>query len=407
MYMNTKAFQDFKTTKNLTALQAATKRQLAVASKSRSGSAHGGSSTANSKLKTATQASAASTGPFTTTDCTGGNPMHPGLSSASSTQLRKLAQYEQLCASAPIERMSFFVPTPTSLSNARADAYDVAAQLKEFARFGIKPLVFMEPTDGGGLVDLQSYQNGNYDQALDTFYVQLRSLGIDDNSMGTWVLLPEGNLPEWTTLDPGVYGAVVARTAQLQKKQFPGSRVSLMLDSESYPSAGSWSGGKYVSLLPYVQNIPRGLIDSFGLQGFPWAAPAGQAGSVYNPAVYLRTDFAMEAAHSLGVSDVWVNTGTFHTMYSGQPTKTVTLSPQQRKTMLDGVLAQMRIVQAAGFNVAVHVFAEDKSTVSEGTDWSYWKTTPDGSADASVFSTFVHDARSSGTPLWLYDSTSH
>jgi hypothetical protein len=382
--------------KDLAAFEAAAKRKVVGKGK---GSAH--QSNGGSKLKSSNAtdpAAVATPEPFSSTGCTGGSAMHQSLSSASSAQLRKLAAYEQLCSSAPFVSASFFVPTSTNASNARSNAYDVAVQLKEFARFGIKPLIFMEPTDDGNLIDLNAYQNGAYDSALDAFYAQLRNLGIDDAGMGTWVLLPEGNLPEWTTVDPNVYSAVVTRTAQLQKKQFPSSRVALMLDSMTYPSANSWNGGRYVSLLPYVQAIPAGLIDSFGVQGFPWAAPAGQAGSSYDPAVYLRTDLAVEAARSLGAQEVWVNTGTFHQMYAGQPSKKVTLTAQQRKTMLDGVLAQMNTIRAAGLNPAIHIFAEDKSHVSEGTDWSY------GDADAAVLTTFIHDARTAGLPLWLYDA---
>lgn len=330
--------------------------------------------------------------------------MHQGLSSASSAQLRKLAQYEQLCAGAVADRVSFFVPTPGTAAEARTYANDAAVQLKEFARFGVKPLVFMEPNDDHGLLDLQNYSAGGYDTALDAYYAQLKNLGITDDSMGMWVMLPEGNLPEWSSVDPNVYAGVVTRTAQLQKKYFPGSRVSLMLDSESYPSASSWSGGAYVSLVPYVQSIPKGLVDSFGLQGFPWAAPAGQSGSVSDPAIYLRTDVAMQAARALGTTDLWVNTGSFHTMYANQGAKSVSLTPQQRQTMLNGVLNQLRGVRTAGFSVSLHIFAENKANVSEGTDWSYWQTTPNEDANTTVLTTLVHDARAAGIPLWLYDA---
>lgn len=401
VYIGTMVTEDQSRINTTAAIQSAAKGQFAN-SKTQQGSAHGGSSLkvrASTKLETVARIIDTVNVP----SCTGGPVMHQGLNTANSAQLRKLAQYEQLCASAPISQASFFAPTPTNTASARSAAYDVATQLNEFARYGIQPLVFMEPMDNGSNIDLDKYQSGSYDQALASFYAELRNLGIDDASMGTWVVLPEGNMPEWSSVDPGTYRAVVTKTAQLQKKQFPASHVSLMLDSESYPTANSWSGGRYVSLLPYVQNIPKGLIDSFGLQGFPWAAPAGQSGSSFDPATYLRTDLAIEAARALAVKDIWVNTGTFHEMYAGQGGKTVFRSPQQRQVMLNGVIAQMKTVQNAGFDTAIHIFAEDKSAASEGTDWSYWKTSPSG-ADAAVFATLVHDARSAGIPLWLYDA---
>ncbi len=364
----------------------------------KSGSAHG------SVAKSEMLSSPIGSGALAAADCTGGDAIHVGLGAAASPQLRKLAQYEQLCGGAVIDRVSFFVPTPSSPAQAKSYAADTASQLKEFARFGIKPLVFMEPNDENGLLDLQQYQAGAYDAALDTYYARLQGLGISDASMGMWVILPEGNLPEWGSVDPNVYAAVVTRTAQLQKKYFPGSQVSLMLDSETYPSANSWSGGAYTSLVPYVQNIPKGLIDSFGLQGFPWAAPAYQIGSVYDPTVYLRTDLAMQVAHALGTNNLWVNTGSFHQMYAGQNGRTVSLSPQQRQAMLNGVLEQLLTIQAAGFDVSLHLFAENKANTSEGTDWSYWQTTPGEDPNTAVLTNLVHDSRAAGIPLWLYDS---
>jgi hypothetical protein len=404
VYVNTRVNITTTPSSALLGVQAATQRGMNHTTKgNKSGSAHG-SATKNTSGKPSSLATPTAGTSVLASSCAGGSVMHTGLSSAVSAQLRKLAQYEQLCKSGVADRASFFVPTPTTATEARLYAEDAASQLNEFAKFGIKPLVFMEPNDDTGLLDLQLYQAGAYDLALETYYSRLLALGVTDTSMGTWVLLPEGNLPEWSSVDPNIYASVVTRTAQLQKKYFPASRVSLMLDSESYPSANSWSGGAYVSLLPYVQNIPRGLVDSFGLQGFPWAAPAGQSGSIYDSAVYLRTDLAIQATRSLGTSDLWVNTGTFRVMYAGQTGRMVSLSPLQRQAMLNGVLNQLRNAQSAGFTVSLHLFAENKANVSEGTDWSYWQAAPNEDTNTAVLTTLVHDARAAGIPLWLYDA---
>ena len=152
-----------------------------------------------------------------------------------------------------------------------------------------------------------------------------------------------------------------------------------------------------------MQSIPKGLIDSFGLQGFPWTAPANQAtNTVYDPKIYLRIDFAAEAARALG--NIWFNTGTFNKMYTQNTAETVNLSPALRQNMLNGVLAQAESLQSQGFNVAIHLFAQDKSATSEATDWSYWKIQPGEDANTAVFTTFVHDITTAGIPLWLFDS---
>src|SRR5579863_3473985 len=52
------------------------------------------------------------------TNCMLFPPKNPGLSGATSPQLRKLAQYEQLCNGDLIDRSSFFAPTPSTAAAA-------------------------------------------------------------------------------------------------------------------------------------------------------------------------------------------------------------------------------------------------------------------------------------------------
>jgi hypothetical protein len=320
-------------------------------------------------------------------------------------ELRRLAQYEELCRGAVIDRSSFFTTTPTTVSQAQSSANEVASILKAFAKYNVPALVFIEPSESGKNIDLNQYKNGQYNSALDTYFATLRSAGINDSTMGTWVFLPEGNLPIWSTNDPSTYAAVVTKTAQIQKKYFPNSKSSIMLDSASYPVGGTWGQGKYISFAPYVKDIPKGLIDSFGLQGFPWAGPATQPNNVsYNPKSYLQIGFAIEAARMLGTKEVWVNTGTFNRMHTSNSSETVTLSPQQRQTMLYDTIQQVQQAKAQGFAVAMHIFAQDKSSSGEATDWSYWHDQPGSDANTLVFSTFAYKALSAGIPIWLYDT---
>lgn len=338
--------------------------------------------------------------------CTGFPAPTPGLASASNSELRKLAQYQQACGGQLAGRVSFFAPTPATTAQALDYANDMVADLRSFAQYGISPLVFMEPDSAtGNLLDLGQYRNGAYDAALDAYFANLKSAGVTDAMMGMWVMLPEGNIPVWTSVDPGTFAADVTKVAGYQKKYFPGSQATILLDSQTYPSAASWSGGTYTSLLPYVQSIPRGLLDSFGLQGFPWASPANEPGgeTLYNPTTYLRVDLAAAAARSLGVGNIWLNTGTFSRMYTNNSAQTVTLQPTDRQVQLDGVLAQARSLKAQGFGVSVHLFAQDKSATGEAINWSYWQT-PGDSPNTSVFTTFVHDLSAAGMPVWIFDT---
>jgi hypothetical protein len=305
-----------------------------------------------------------------------------------------------------VSQLSFFVPTPTTTQEAYDYARDVAVRLREFSVYGISPLVFLEPTGSSGLVSMADYRSGKYDTVLDTYFAAIKSAQVTDAMMGTWVSFPEGNTPVWTSVDPNDFAACVTKTAAMQKKYFPASKASIMLDTLSYPSATSWSGGRAVSFLPYLQSLPSGLIDSFGLQGFPWSPGANEGGpSNGTPKSYLRTDLAAEAARVLHTKNVWLNTGTFGIKYANQPASRIRVSDEQRLALLTDVIMQAKSLQAQGFGVSVHLFAQDKTHLPEGTDWSYW---PTGGARTSTstyaFKAFVHDLQANGIPLWLFDT---
>jgi hypothetical protein len=331
-------------------------------------------------------------------NCSIALPKHAGLSSAKSPQLKKLAEYEDICNGAVMARSSFFVPTPTTEVQAIQFAGDVAAKLKEYSKFNIKPLVIMEPTSNGSIISLNKYRSGSYDTALDKYFGSLKQQGITDSMMGMWVVFPEGNIPVWNNVDPATFTANVTKTVQFQKKYFPNSKASILLDSQTYPSGSSWSGGSYRSLLPYLDGIPRGLIDSFGLQGFPWSPPAGQDGALLDPNIYLQVNLAAEAARKLGVTDVWLNTGTFGRAYASTANE-VKVSALKRQVMLDGVIVQANKLKAQGFNASVHLFAENKAATPEGIDWSYLSE----NKPKAVFKTFAHDTAVNDLGLWLFD----
>jgi hypothetical protein len=339
-------------------------------------------------------------------DCTSPKGRHPSLASAHSSQLKKLSQYEQVCGSGIISQASFFALTPTTDQEAREDARDIVVQLREFSANGISPLVFLEPTTNSGSINLAEYRAGKYDTVLDTYFAAIKAAQITDQMMGTWVSMPEANLPEWSSVDPSDFAANVTKTVTYQKKYFPASKASIMLDTITYPNANNWDGGKAVSFLPYVQDIPVGLIDSFGLQGFPWSPAANEHGPTNGSARdYLRVDLAAEAARSLHVQDIWLNTGSFNTMYANKASQRVAASPMQRLAQLTDALNQAKVLQSQGFTVSIHLFAQDKSRVSEAIDWSYWTSGhADSSASTAVFQTFVHNLQANNIPLGLFDA---
>jgi hypothetical protein len=295
--------------------------------------------------------------------------------------------------------MMVFTDIPSSISDAQTSASDMASRLQEFANYGLKPVVIMEPTINGNPVNFSSYRSGAYDSILDSYFNSLKSSGIGDSTLGIWVYFPEANLPEWGPVNAADFAANVVRTVNIQKKYFPSSQTSILLDAESYPAGSTdWGSGTYASLSPFINGIPKGFLTSIGLQGFPWAPPAHQGGDAsYAPSVYLNGSLAAQAAEQLGVSNIWLNTGTFAAMYTNNKAQTIYMSDVQRQTLLNGVVSQAMKLKNAGFNVSVNLFSEDKSKTAEATDWSY-NTAP----AQAVFKTFSQQLYSNGINLWLF-----
>jgi hypothetical protein len=186
----------------------------------------------------------------------------------------------------------------------------------------------------------------------------------------------------------------------LYRKTFPAGKTAVLFDSKTYPNGNSWQGGKYTSLVPYVKNIPKGLINSFGLQGYPWPdVPAD-----YNAAHWLNPNLVKTAANQMGIKDVWFSTGTFSKgkAWNGD---VLSLSPSKRQSILNSIIRQAKILKASGYRVSVHLFAQNKFYTSEGINWSYW---PKGKMSTSpyrdVYRTFMHDLGANNINLWLYDS---
>jgi hypothetical protein len=335
-------------------------------------------------------------------------PIHVGLANSSSPQLRKLAEYEKSAGGVIASGMLIFTDTPTTNDEANANAQDVGAELKEFAKFGIKPVIIMEPTTNNGPLDYAAFSHGHYDPALRTLFGTLKKMGINDSSLGTWVPFAEGNTPLWGNTDPVDFATNVTRTVQTQKQFFPSSQASILLNSQTYNSSDiNWENGKFSSLIPYVQTIPNGLLNSIGLQGFPWAPPANDSGvAIFNAKDFLPTNLAEDAARFLGIQQIWFNTGTFGRNYTNDRAKMIKISAGQRRGTLSSVIQQSKKLQQDGFNVAINLFTADKSSLDEATDWSYWNEDnfADNLADQSVFTSFAKQTRANSIELWLFDS---
>lgn len=328
------------------------------------------------------------------------------ITNSNSKYLKKLSDYQVLCGSKVADKQMLFTSMPNSQKAAQDLATRIVPELKAFADAGVTPLVIVEPTSEWGLIDFTEFGTGFYDPWITEYFAALKKQGITDEQMGIWVPFPEANLPYWNRKNatPRDFAGIVNRYLGIYKARFPKGKASILLNSATYESDDfDWARGEYLSLLPYVSDIKPGLVDSFGLQGFPWSPAKSQGGTgIFDSREFLNHELAVEAARKLGVKEIWYNTGTFAKKYTQDEDKLVIITAEKRKDISFGIVNEAEVTKQAGFSVWVNIFAEDKSRVAESTDWSYISL---GSDHQRVFHDLIQRLDSKGIGISLYDSS--
>ena len=329
------------------------------------------------------------------------------LSGAQTNALKKLSLYQQACHSYVTGTMMTFVGFPVSQASANSQAAQIIPILKEFSQHSVRPLVIAEPTDydTGNNIDFASFASGSYTKWLDDYFSDIKQAGITDAQMGIWNPFPEANLPYWNNNLPQYFAPDVNLYITELRKYFPNVETSIMLNSATYSTTDfNWQNGEYDSLLPYVKGITPGSITYAGLEGFPWIPPSGETGPILNAAEFLNPDIISETADYLKTKQIWLNTGTFSEKYTLNPAQTAGLTPGQREAVLGTINEQAMILQQHGYTVSVNIFAQDKSTDAEGTNWSYWKgNSPFTSPDTPVLTQFISELNGEHIQFWLFD----
>ncbi len=345
------------------------------------------------------------TSKVTTTNCSAQSPLN--LSGATASGLRKLMGYQEACHSFATGTMMVFVGMPVSQATATQGAQQDAAMLKQFAHYGVRPLVIAEPTDytTGNNIDFGKFAAGNFTRWVDVYFQGLKAAGVTDEQMGIWNPFPEANLPYWANNQPQYFAPDVNIYVSTMHKYFPHTPASIMLNSATYQTTDfNWQSGEYDSLMPYIKGITKGSISYAGLEGFPWVPPQGGSGPILNAAEFLAPSIISETADYLGTKNIWLNTGTFSQKYALDPTQLAAVSPQQRKEILTTIDQQALTLQKQGYQVSINIFAQDKSKASEETNWSYWSgNLPFNSLSTPVLTDFINELNQQKIGFWLFD----
>lgn len=337
-----------------------------------------------------------------TNQCLPANPID--LSTAKTAPLQKLAMFQNACHSRVTDTVMIFFSTPTNDDQAQTYAAEDALALQDFAVHGIRPLVIAEPTQrDGAQIDFNLLASGQNNSAINTYFAALKAAGITDEQLGIWNPLPEPNLENWLNANSQSFAPALNNYVSVLKANFPAARTSILLNSATETDSNSDWQSNSESLLPYVKGINKGSVDFVGLQGFPWMARQGQAGSILNAAEFLPPELLTEIADFLGTKKVWLNTGTFGAKYTLDPEQTVRMAPERRSAILATILNQAQILKDKGYEISLNIFCEDKSLAAEETDWSYWHEDPFASDAAPVITDFIRTAAEQSLNIWIFD----
>lgn len=340
----------------------------------------------------------------TTNNCTKTPPL--ALAAADDPYLKRLNTYQTLCSSLVTNKLMIFTGFSENRAVAEANAAEMAARLKKFEQAGVTPLVVAEPYISNQAMSFTAYLAGTYDSGMDYYFRKLKENGVTDKMMGTWVPFPEPNTPSWNNKDtePHQFALCVNKYLSKLKQYFPNAEGSVLLSATTYePDDVNWENGDYISLSPYVDAIDRNLVKSVGIQGFPWMSNAQQQKrTIFKAEEFLQPDLVIGAAQVLRTKDVWINTGTFASKYTNDPSKTVHLSLNERKALLNNILevaTNIREYQQNQYRVSINLFSEDKSDANEATDWSYFQN----DESQAILKEFLAKANDLNIPISLYD----
>ena len=347
---------------------------------------------------------AASAAPVAPTNSNCNRQLKINLNQSTSPILKQLSKYQDVCGSKVADKMMVFTQIPSNVNSVQPLANEISNILREFSLYGITPVVIAEPIDGDVQLSFTEFAKGVFNPVLDQYFAAIKNTGITSQQMGMWVPFPEANIPTWNSegSTPADFGLLINNYSSILKKYFPTTTISVLMNYTSFnPTDKSYSKPSITNYDEYLKNIKSGLVDSFGMQGFPWVeANRSSDNSVNDPQIFLQPANTMRAANQLGINSIWFNTGTISSKYTQNPNLRVNISAADRQVINNNKIKVFDKVKNAGYNIWVNEFVQDKSNTAEQTNFSYLQTVQDQAA----FKDFATKLNARGIALSLFDS---
>lgn len=281
----------------------------------------------------------------------------------------------------------------------------MAASLKAWAKAEVTPLVIFDPTlngNGSDYLNLNDFKPGNgdtYYNALSIYFQTLKKDGITTKEMGIWVPFDEPNLPQWYEgiVTPSLFIQNYIYFSENIRAVYPDANLSVLLSSQTCQT--NWTNCVTPSpyqpksfsedIEPYLLsgslNLATAGVSSFGFSGFTWT-------NSDSAAQFMNSDIIADSANTLGVKNVWFNTGTYQEVDFNNSLSKATLS--RRAQVLNEILAEASQIQSQGLRVEfINLFSQNVLDGNGTANYSYNYKEKTQTESAAATSTSLNDLR--------------